>query len=78
MRGGSSEINGLHPADSAEKLLYDPVDQADYTSGICTLSGLSWCMGNSFMPCVLNSFTPRLEPCPVSIAAHQLARIEHP
>lgn len=36
------------------------------------------CVGNSFMPCALNNFTPHLEPYPVSIAAHQLARTEHP
>lgn len=36
------------------------------------------CVGNNVMPCALNNFTPHLEPYPVSIAAHQLARTEHP
>ncbi len=48
MRGEAAKSIGCNLAHSAEKLLYDPVNQADYTSGICTLSGLSWCTGNSF------------------------------
>ena len=39
---------------------------------------LELCVGNSFMSCALNNFTPHLKPYPVFVATHQLAITEHP